>query len=354
MEWDEQLTQEDIQQWKKISFDLDEIQEYYIPRAIGLQGTVRFRLLCFCDASTKAYASAVYLHQLREDNLCETDLLFSKTRLVPNKKITLPRLELLAVVIGVRCIDFVKKQLKLPICETILWTDSQCVLHWIGSKKPLATFVDNRIKEIRQQQDIQFQYVYMKENPADIASRGTTVSLLKENSQWWHGPSWLTKHRTEWPRWDPHNIRVDNQNSIESEYKVSYVLHEAKLLAGEGPDGETSSVGNSKSIVGYLLDIDCCRFSSFISLIRVSAWVLRFVKRLNKETIAGPLKAAELEHANLLWIKSVQKQCFGEVMIAIKENIRHNLVSQLGLILDQENEIRCVGRLGASKEKQIH
>ncbi|CAG2200066.1 unnamed protein product [Mytilus edulis] len=282
MEWDEQLTEEDIQQWKEISFDLNEIQEYHIPRAIGLPGTVTFRLLCFCDASTKAYASAVYLHQLREDNFCKIDLLFSKTRLVPNKKITLPRLELLAVVI-------------------------------------------------------------------DIASRGTTVSLLKENSQWWHGPSWLTKHRTEWPSWDPHNISVDNQNSIESEYKVSKVLHEAKLLAGEGPDGETNSVENSKSSVGYLLDIDCSRFSSFIRLIRVSAWVLRFVKRLNKETISGPLTAAELEHAKLLWIKSVQKQCFGEVMIAIKENKRHNLVSQLGLILDQENVIRCVGRLGAAQ-----
>ncbi|CAG2201796.1 unnamed protein product [Mytilus edulis] len=79
MEWDEQLTEEDIQQWKEISFDLDEIQEYHIPRAIGLPGTVTFRLLCFCDASTKAYASAVYLHQLREDNLCKIDLLFSKT-----------------------------------------------------------------------------------------------------------------------------------------------------------------------------------------------------------------------------------------------------------------------------------
>ncbi|CAG2200118.1 unnamed protein product [Mytilus edulis] len=258
MEWDEQLTEEDIQQLKEISFDLDEIQEYQIPRAIGLQGTVTFRLLCFCDTSTKAYASDVYLHQLREENLCKIDLLI---------------------------------------------------------EKPLATFVDNRIKEIRQQQDIQFQYVYTKENPADIASRGTTVALLKENSQWWHGPL---------------------------EYKVSKVLHEAKLLAGEGPDGETNSVGNSKSSVGYLLDIDCSRFSSFIRLIRVSAWVLRFVKRLNKETISGPLTAADLEHAKLLWIKFVQNQCFGEVMIAIKENKRHNLVSQLGLILDQENVIRCV------------
>ncbi|XP_071150570.1 uncharacterized protein [Mytilus edulis] len=36
-------------------------------------------------------------------------------------------------------------------------------------------------------------------------------------------------------------------------------------------------------------------------------------------------------------------------MIAIKENKRHNLVSQLGLILDQENVIRCVGRLGAAQ-----
>ncbi|CAG2200044.1 unnamed protein product [Mytilus edulis] len=130
-------------------------QDYHIPRAIGLPGIVTFRLLCFCDALTKAYDSAVYLQQLTENKLCKIDLLFSKTSLVPNKKITLPRLELIAVVVGVRCIDFVQKQLKLPICQTILWTDSQCVLHWIGTKKSLATF-DNRIRGIRQQQDIQF------------------------------------------------------------------------------------------------------------------------------------------------------------------------------------------------------
>ncbi|CAC5354904.1 unnamed protein product [Mytilus coruscus] len=320
----------------------EKIKEYHIPRAIGLPGNVTFSLLCFCDASTKAYASAVYLHQLSENNVCKIVSISSKTRLVPNKKITLPRLELLAVAIGVRCIDFVKKQLKFPVCETILWTDSQCVLHWIGTKKPLATFVDNRTKEVRQQKDIQFQYVSTKENPADIASRGTTVSLLKENSQWWHGPSWLTKHRTEWPRWDPHNISVDNQNSIESKYKISKVLHEAKLLAGESPDGETNSVG-------YLFDIDCSRFSSFIRLIRVSAWVIRFVKQLKKEMLSGPLTATELEHAKLLWIKSVQKQSFGNVMIAIKENKSHNLVGQLGLIVDQKNVIRCIGRLEAAQ-----
>ncbi|VDI20356.1 Hypothetical predicted protein, partial [Mytilus galloprovincialis] len=57
---------------------------------------------------------------------------------------------------------------------------------------------------------------------------------------------------------------------------------------------------------------------------------------------------AELEHAKLLWIKSVQKRCSGDVMmIAIKENKRLNLVSLI--ILHQENVIMCIGRLGAAQ-----
>ena len=41
----------------------------------------------------------------------------------------MPRLELLAMLIGVRAANFVSKELRLTIPEGILWTDSQCVLH---------------------------------------------------------------------------------------------------------------------------------------------------------------------------------------------------------------------------------
>ena len=93
MEWDEQLTSEDILQWRDMMSDLEDIQNCHISRYIGLQAEVTYRLLCFCDASEKAYAVCVYLHQTKDD-VCKGHLLFSKTRLTPKKKISLPRLEL--------------------------------------------------------------------------------------------------------------------------------------------------------------------------------------------------------------------------------------------------------------------
>ena len=63
-----------------------------IPRIIGNSNC---QLLCFCDASAKAYASTVYLSSDAGANL-----LFS----------SIPRLELLAVLIGVRMLNFVQEQ----------------------------------------------------------------------------------------------------------------------------------------------------------------------------------------------------------------------------------------------------
>lgn len=55
------------------------------------------------------------------------------------------------------------------------------------------------MKEIRSQSDIVIKYVTSKENPSDIASRGSSVQKLSENQLWWHGPVWLNGTETEWP-----------------------------------------------------------------------------------------------------------------------------------------------------------
>ena len=90
----------------------------------------------------------------------------------------IPRLELMAVVIGVRCLRFVKQQLNISIEGIHLWTDSQCVFKWIDSEKDLSVFVAYRVKEIKSEGNITFGYARSEENPADIASRGTTFQNL--------------------------------------------------------------------------------------------------------------------------------------------------------------------------------
>ena len=146
--WDKHLSERDRIQWYGIHEDLKLLPNCQFPRHLGLDktGSTKYQLLVFCDASRYAFAAAVYLLQECQDQR-RTDLIFSKTRLVPNRKITIPRLELLAALIGTRCMKFVENELKVEICQKHIWLDSQCVLNWIQSERPLRTFVENRVKD---------------------------------------------------------------------------------------------------------------------------------------------------------------------------------------------------------------
>lgn len=178
IEWDEQLDEEKIKTWSEISERLQLIPTIKIPRYVGSchQVDKTINLLCFCDASSQAYATVIYIHIEDDEGSFSTNLMFSKSRLAPKRVLSLPRLELMGVLIGIRGLRFVLKELQLPNLKCMLWTDSQCVLHWIIAKKPLPVFVQNRVTEIRSMESVHFLYVSSQENPADLATRGNNYS----------------------------------------------------------------------------------------------------------------------------------------------------------------------------------
>ena len=53
-------------------------------------------------------------------------------------------------------INFVTSELKLLITKRMLFTDSECVLHWIKATKQLLVFIQNRIDEIQKEEDLIF------------------------------------------------------------------------------------------------------------------------------------------------------------------------------------------------------
>ena len=95
------------------------------------------------------------------------------------------------------------------------------------------------------------------------------------SSIWWHGPVWLAKHVQQWP--DSKFTNNDSSPEIESEIKGSKSFYEAKLVCGE------DSPGKSVETKPNLSDIDETRYSSLIKLLRVTAWVLRFIHKLKKQ-----------------------------------------------------------------------
>ena len=85
--------------------------------------------------------------------------------------------------------------------------------------------------------------------------------------------------------------------------------------------------------------IDCNKYSSLQRLLRVTAYVKRFVHNISrKERITGPLSTNEIQEAEILWIKEMQ----GHLQV-------DELEKQLGLFKDEKGIIRCRGRLGNSQ-----
>ena len=338
-EWDEKLEEEMLHKWLKIQKENECISMVTIPRFIGNSSC---QLLCFCDASAKAYASVVYL-----SSDAGVNLLFSKARVAPIKKLGIPRLELLAVLIGVRMLKFVQEQLQLPVEKKILWTDNQCVLHWIMSKRPLTTFVQNRVKEITETKDISFRYVITSQNPADVASRGVSAQDLDKCELWWHGPKWLENNEKTWPTWDIPVITKEILEKIESETKGPKTFYEISNLTGENTTEGKVEIKDKLTSLTTPFGMDEKKYSSLLRLLRITAWLLRFLQKARKQKVqTGELKAIEIKEAKILWIKFIQKANFPEAFNTTSgtEN-KNEQKNQLGIELHDDGVLRCHGRM---------
>jgi hypothetical protein len=340
--WDDPFSNKKLNEWQDITETLAYIPMITQERLIDFQSSEasRYQLICFSDASAIAFAAAIYLRISNGKNI-KTKLIFSKCRLTPKKRCSIPRLELLSVLIGCRALQFVKEQLHIPLENPILYSDSQCVLHWIVSQKQLSVFVTNRLKEIKDS-GASFKYINTKENPADIATRGKSGTELQNCSLWWYGPQWLVKEEKLWPEW---NVpKMDEQLKImTSAEERKTMLYEASLLAGEDLQEQLPSVSTTP------LGIQESKYSSFSRLIRVTAWALRFIKRCLKQSDStGPLSSKEIQFAKICWLLQIQKKNYSEIFISLSTNsnkTKHKLTNQLGLEIDDQGLIRCHGRL---------
>ncbi|XP_003369515.1 Pao retrotransposon peptidase superfamily [Trichinella spiralis] len=117
-----------LKDWRDWIAEIPLISEIRLPRCLLPAGTdciKEVELHGYGDASEMAYGSAVYLRATTVSGETVVKLVMSKIRIAPVKRITLRRLELMAVLITARLISFVK------FSKIICWTDSQTALRWI-------------------------------------------------------------------------------------------------------------------------------------------------------------------------------------------------------------------------------
>ena len=68
----------------------------------------------FSDASEKGYAVASYVRHAYEDGMVSTRLVAAKSRLAPLKAMSIPRLELIGALTGLRLISKICAALEIP------------------------------------------------------------------------------------------------------------------------------------------------------------------------------------------------------------------------------------------------
>ncbi|GFR19265.1 uncharacterized protein TNCT_531161 [Trichonephila clavata] len=133
-----------------------------------------------------------HMEQLKYKDRISINLVTSKSRAAPLKKLSLPRLELMGALLAARLAKEVKK-IKNVQPKPFLWTDSQITLYWIkGPSHRWKPFVGNRVREIQVLADPNsWFHCSGKDNPADLLTRGISVDALSTNSKWWNGSSFL-------------------------------------------------------------------------------------------------------------------------------------------------------------------
>ncbi|XP_031781161.1 uncharacterized protein LOC103316074 [Nasonia vitripennis] len=320
-DWDTPLPEDFRERWYAYCKSLSELPSLSIDRWLGVTSTRSYQLHGFSDASSRAYAAAVYLRVDKGDGTFSVSLLAAKTKVSPVKTVSIPNLELCGAALLVKLLCHVRKLDFLSATPVFAWSDSQIVLTWLR-KHPChwKTFVANRVSYIQTElPSATWAHVPTKENPADLATRGSGPAELAGTTLWWQGPSWLSQAPNEWPQ------PAETRRALHTKKVPS----EPELLT---------------------------RFSSLSRLIRVVAFARRPIlnhrrQKEAQEPLPEFLTLSELAEARSIVIRLSQASSFAVEIEALKAGGRlpkGNRLSKLNPFIGKDNILRVGGRLSHS------
>lgn len=334
LNWDETIPFDLLGEWNDTIRGVLQLSDMTIPRsALPMLGTSTKYVHIFADASLKAYGAVAYIKSVNAQGAVNVAFLCSKSRVAPLKEnnegeLTLPKLELTANLIAARLCNYLKNNLKEMIQRFLLWSDSKIALNWIyGVNKQWKPYIQSRVTEIRSLTSINdWDHCIGKENPADLLTRGISGSKLQESLIWLRGPEWLEQFQddtTQLNHFEDSDVRCQTALLTEGVLEVSKP-HDSVL--------------------------NCDDFSTWGRLLRITAWVQRFVVVCHKKTKPSSigLTAEELDSAENYWVRYIQnKAFFNEIRFLQKgQPIKgHSSIAELSPFLDDFGFLRLGGRL---------
>ncbi|XP_053691422.1 uncharacterized protein LOC128739946 [Sabethes cyaneus] len=165
----------------------------------------------------------------------------SRAKVAPLKRQSIPRLELMAALLGARMCLNVLSLHSYKILRTVFWTDSRTVC--IGE-----------IWELTKTKD--WRWIPTKLNIADVLTKWGDGPPLQSDGEWFKGPEFLYRPQSEWPT---DEIVFDE---TDEEARGVVLFHEV---------------------------IDATVISRWTNLLRVTAYVVRFVANCRRKVKGEPM-----------------------------------------------------------------
>ena len=215
-------------------------------------------------------------------------MIIAKAKVAPIKKVSLPRLELIACVMGSLLLKKVKTALSLEKTNYQCYTDSEIALQYIKqSPDKWKPFIANRVMAIQETTDPSlWRHIPGEKNPADALTRGVPATKFIRCVNAWVSPAMdLLPHR--------------NPYSSDINY-----AHQEDIKSNDRDDSRTLIENRFTKPF-----ISCERCSKFTKAMRVMAFVLRFIANCRSEAkkMVGHISPTELAMSKETLIRYTQK-----------------------------------------------
>ena len=223
------------------------------------------------------------------------NLIVSKNRLAPTKKMSIDKIELCGPVLSKRLKSFIDKECRYTFEKCYYVVDSEIVHAMIQkSSYGFNTFAATRIGVILRGTSIEDWYWCDSEfNISDWLTRGKKPSEISLHSDWPEGPLFLKQPESEWPI-------SRNYSEIRIPTTIMKVVNT-----------ENVSV---KDDLASRIKIE--RFSDYNCLLRMTARIIKLYRKEPKATFKNAtqeITSKDVETAEVFWIKEAQRNIKSDI-----------------------------------------
>ena len=292
LDWDDEVPSDLKETWLQNFEDMKSLNNVRFRRAIVPPDALNLDIetIDFGDASTLLTCAAVYARFKLKDGGFSCQLVFSKSKVVP-EDMSMPRSELTAAELNAKIGFIVQRSFGKYFKDCLKLTDGQICLNWIhNDKKRLKRFVRSRVIEInRLAPREKWFYVGTKDMIADLGTRkGVKISDVAADSLWMNGHAWMKLEQACFPIKSIEDIKLTPEQRKDHDQEC-LDPDENHVLYGFGQCLYAVSTAYTTNVVpveevkkryefsNYIIDPNKFRLRK---VVRVMALVLKFVRQL--------------------------------------------------------------------------